>query len=161
MIVISDASPIINLAIINKLEILHALYGEIYIAQAVYHEISLKGIGQPGYDVIDQLPWIHVENISNNNFAEALKLELDDGEAESIALAIELKADLLLIDERKGRNISDKFGLKYIGLLGCLIEAKHQKKIESIKPILDALINQAGFWISSALYDRVLEIAKE
>ena len=161
MIVVSDTSPIINLAVINQLELLHHLYGEIYISQAVYDEIAIKGIGQPGYDQLNKLPWVKIHEVSNRNLVEALTLELDEGEAESIALAIEKQADLLLIDERKGRNIASKFGLKYVGLLGCLIEAKHSGKVSSLKPLLDDLISKAGFWISSELYKRVLEAVKE
>ena len=159
MIVISDTSAIINLAAIDQLELLHTLYEEIIIPPAVHHEISTKGKDQIASDLSD-FPWIKVSNLSNHNFAEALKLELDDGEAEAIA-AVELKSDLLLMDERKGREIADKFDLKYIGLLGVLIEAKHKNHIQSVKPKLDALISKAGFWVGQELYKYILNTVNE
>ena len=74
----------------------------------------------------------------------SLQLELDEGEAEAIALAIELQADLLL-DERKGRVVASRLGLKSVGLLGALIEAKHQSLVLAIKPIVDDVIAIAVF----------------
>ena len=65
------------------------------------------------------------------------------------------------MDERKGRNVALRFGLKFIGLLGVLMEAKNKGLIQEVKPLLDALISKAGFWISPQLYNRVLESAGE
>jgi hypothetical protein len=88
-------------------------------------------------------------------------LELDDGEAEAIALAVESRADLILLDERKGRIVTSRLGLKFVGLLGVLIEAKHNGFVDSIKPIMDDLIKKAGFWISPQLYDHILQTTGE
>lgn len=95
----------------------------------------------------------------DKNLAEALKLELDEGEAEAIALSVGIGAELLLIDEKRGREIADRLGLKFIGILGAIIEAKHKNLTTSTKPILDDLISKAGFWINNNLYNRVLQIA--
>ena len=78
-----------------------------------------------------------------------------------IALAIELKADLVLIDERLGRNIASRFGQKCIGILGMLMEAKHRGIIASVKPVVDDLITAAGFWVRNDLYLKVLREAGE
>jgi predicted nucleic acid-binding protein len=83
------------------------------------------------------------------------------GQAEAIALAVELQADLLLLDERKGRVVASRLGLKSVGLLGALIEAKHRSLILAIKPIVDDLIATAGFWITQKLYEQVLHAAGE
>jgi predicted nucleic acid-binding protein len=88
-------------------------------------------------------------------------LELDPGEAEAIALAIELKADLLLLDERKGRNIAARLGVRSIGILGILIDAKQNGYVPAVKPIMDRLIQDAGFWIRREVYERVLSSANE
>lgn len=161
MIVISDASPLINLAAVDQLNLLEQLYREIIIPKAVYNELVEKGAGQPLADEFGDIDWIKSRQVENSNLAEALKLELDDGEAEAIALAVEIKASLLLIDERKGRSIADNFDLQYVGIIGVLIEAKAAKLIPAVKPILDALIRKAGFWISKPLYQRILSLIDE
>ena len=86
---------------------------------------------------------------------------MDIGEVEAIALAVELNADQVLIDERRGRLIADRFNLQYTGVLGILVEAKSRGFIAAVKPLMNALLNQAGFWIDPALCDRVLQITDE
>jgi predicted nucleic acid-binding protein len=92
----------------------------------------------------------------NRVLVTALQAELDEGEAEAIALAIQLKAHLLLLDERRGRAVASRLGLRFIGLLGVLVEAKQKGYISRVKPLLDHLIAKAGFWVSHQLYARVL-----
>ncbi len=161
MIVVSNTSPIINLAAIGQLDLLKKLYDTIFIPHAVYHEITVKGQGQIGALEIEKSSWITVKQLLDKNLGEALKLELDEGEAEAIVLAIGLQANLLLIDERAGRKVADHFGVRYIGLLGVIIEAKQKKLIPKVKPVLDDLISKAGFWINLNLYNRVLQAAGE
>lgn len=161
MIVVSNTSPIVNLAAIGQLDLLRLLYGKVAIPQAVYNEIVVTGTGQPGATEVETFDWIETKQATNQAAVASLKLELDEGEAEAIALALELKADLLLLDERKGRMTASRLGLKFIGLLGVLMEAKHKGLILAIRPIMDDLIGKAGFWISQKLYDHVLQAAGE
>jgi hypothetical protein len=98
--------------------------------------------------------------LQDQTLVNILLLELDRGEAEALALAAELKADLLLIDESKGRAIAARLGFVHIGLLGMLVQAKQRGLIVAVKPILDDLIARAGFW-SAELYQRVLQAASE
>ena len=101
MIIVSNTSPVINLAAIGHLELLNKLYGKIILPEAVHHEITVKGAGQAGSTEIEKLKWIEVKTVSNQKLVQALKMELDEGESEAIALAVELNAELLLIDERR------------------------------------------------------------
>ncbi|MFQ4137648.1 DUF3368 domain-containing protein [Nodosilinea sp. PGN35] len=87
--------------------------------------------------------------------------ELDIGEAEAIALAVEVQATQVLIDERRGRLVASRLNLRYTGLLGILAEAKGQGLIAEVKPLLDALINEAGFWVAEPLYTSVLRLVNE
>jgi hypothetical protein len=153
MIVVSDASPLINLAVVGHLELLRQLYGSLKIPKAVSEEIIKANQSMPS--------WIDTHFVSNQALAIALMVELDPGEAEAIALAIELPADLLLIDERIGRRMAARFGLKFTGILGVLTEAKSKGLIPAVKPIMDDLRLKAGFWISESLYQRVLQAAGE
>lgn len=161
MIVVSNTSPIINLAGVNKLDLLNQLYGTITIPKAVYQEIAVKGSGEAGSEEVQAFEWIEVKSISNQKFVKALQVELDQGESEAIALATELKANLVLLDERRGRTVAKRLGLHYTGILGILVEAKQKSLIRSIKPVLDDLISKSGFWISQGLYDRILEVSHE
>jgi uncharacterized protein len=86
---------------------------------------------------------------------------LDAGEANAIALALELQADDLLIDERLGRQEAIRLGLSIIGILGILLMAKQRSLIPQVQPVMDALINQAGFRVSPQLYQRLLALAQE
>lgn len=157
MIVVSDTSPLLNLAVIGQLELLHLLYGD--IPQAVYDELVDTGANMPGSNTIQSTSWITVKHVENRLLVASLKLQLDEGEAE--ALATELEADLLLVDERKARTVADHLGLKFTGLLGVLVEAKYKEHIANIKPLLNLLISQAGFWIAPTLYEYILETVGE
>ena len=161
MIVVSNTSPLINLFAVGQIELLHRLYGKVLIPQAVYHEIAVSGAGQAGSQEIQQLEWIEVRAVTDRALGSALQAELDAGEAEAIVLAVEQRSDLLLLDERQGRQVASRLGLKYVGLLGVLIAAKQQGQIATVKSVLDELIVRAGFWVSPALYARVLEASGE
>jgi len=157
VIVVSNTSPLMNLAVIDQLKIIEQLYGKVIIPEEVSKELFAAGI----HPLIEHLLWIEKHQVKNKGLSDSLKIELDDGEAEAIALAIELKADLVLMDERLGRNIASRSGQKCIGIMGILMEAKHKGIIDSVKPVVDDLITKAGFWVSNGLYLKVLREAGE
>ncbi len=161
MIVVSDTSPIINLAVIGHLDLLPKLYGTVVVPQAVYDEIVEAGAGQAGAITVAQANWIEVRQITNQLLVVSLEGELDAGEAEAIVLAVELQATVLLIDERKGRVVANRLGVAPIGLLGVLLMAKHEGLILGVRWLMDDLRSKAGFWISEALYTHVLHVAGE
>ena len=161
MIVVSNTSPIMNLAAIGKPDLLRQLYSKVIIPQAVYNELTIEDGGRPGEQKIQTLRWIETRSVKDQVFVAALRGELDDGEAEAIALSKELETDLLLLDERRGRAVAARFGLRFIGLLGVLIDAKQKGYLAAIKPVLDDLVANAGFWVSQELYMSVLQAAGE
>ena len=161
MIVVSNTSPITNLAAIGQLEMLQKLYAKVLIPQAVYGELTFGGVIQPGEREAQILPWIETKQVTDRVLVTALQMELDPGEAEAIALAVEVKADLLLLDERRGRLVASRLGLRFVGLLGVLTEAKQQGYISAVKPLLEDLVTKAGFWVSPRLYARVLQATGE
>ena len=161
MIVVSDASPIIGLAAIGHLDLIRKMYKRVVIPEAVYREIAVAGGGQPGGDEVQSEDWIVTQSVSELRLINALKIELDEGETEAIALAVEINAELVLIDERRARAVAARFGLDVVGILDVLVEAKQQNLFTTLKPLLDDLILKAGFRISEKLYKRVLQKVEE
>jgi hypothetical protein len=164
VIVVSDTSPITNLAAINQLDLLHQLYGCIIIPKAVYNEMAGVGKPVPGAIEVQTLPWIQTQEVADSNQVteiQANQENIDLGEAEAIILALELKADLLLMDERRGRAVATSYGLNVAGLLGVLLQAKRKGLVPSVKPLIDQLIKQVDFRVSNQLYATVLQAAGE
>ncbi len=163
MIVISDTSVITNLAAIHHLKLLSQLYNQVTIPEAVYRELVDIEPPVPGTLEVQGAAWLEVRALVNRGVVEHLEndVRLDPGEAEAIALAIELNADLLLIDERRGRAAADRLGIKITGLLGILVEAKQKNLITAVKPLMDALIATSEFRVSSALYNQILSRVNE
>lgn len=157
MSVVSNASPLINLARIGKLTLLRDLYGELIVPEAVWQEVVVEGAGQPGADEVESATWIKTQAATNRQLVNALQQDLDAGEAEAIALTLEMGAELLLMDEHLGRETARHLGLRYVGLVGALVEAKHRGLIRAVKTHLDALRDIAGFRVVDALYARVLQ----
>jgi predicted nucleic acid-binding protein len=161
MSVVSNASPLINLARIGQLDLLSQLYGELVVPEAVWREVVLEGAGQPGAKEIERAPWIQVRSAANRELVQALRQELDAGEAEAIALGLEIEAEFVLMDENLGREMALHMGVRCVGLIGVLIEAKRKGLISEIGPLMDALRDIAGFWVSEVLYRRVLRDEEE
>ena len=161
MIIVSDTSPINNLAEINQLHLLHQLYGTVLIPEAVFQELTDPSFPVAGATEVQTFDWIQTLTVSDRTLVEAMSNELDIGEAEAIALAVEIKADQVLIDERRGRLVATRLNLRCIGILGILVEAKSQGLIAEVKPLLDALVNEAGFWVAEPLYNSILRLVGE
>jgi uncharacterized protein len=161
MIIVSDTSALGNLAIVDQLVLLQILYGTVIIPEIVAQELSRAK--SPSIQAILSLEWIQIQSITNQAMADSLQQNnnLDQGESHAIVLALEQQADELLIDERRGRREATKLGIPVIGILGVLLIAKQRGLIPQVRPILNALVEQAGFRISSPLYSQVLSQAGE
>jgi len=152
MIVVSDTSPITSLAGIGRLELLQQLYSRVIIPQAVYNEMVRVGKAVPGALEVQTFAGIETQQVSDFNQVSVLQADLDPGEAEAIILAMELNAELLLMDERPGRTIALHYGINVSGVLGLLLEAKRKGLISAVKPVMDQLINEVEFRVSSQLH---------
>jgi len=164
VIVISDTSPITNLAAIGQLDLLRQLYETIIIPLAVYDEMVAVDKIVSGAVEVQTFDWIQAQTVVNAQSIRNIQTtheDIDLGEAEAIILALELKANLILMDERRGRALAVKYGLNMTGLLDVLLQAKHNGLISDVKPLIDRLIEIAGFRISSQLYVDVVNAAGE
>ena len=118
MIVVSDASPLIALSGLGRLELLRDLYGDVMVPEEVFREVADDPLFRPGSAELRASDWIIVRTIQRDDMARTLAGIMDKGEAEAVALALQAKADLLLIDERRARFAAERLGLKVVGVLG-------------------------------------------
>ena len=163
-LVISDSSTLIHLAAIGRLDLLKEFFQHVTIPPAVWREVVEQGEGRPGTMTVAQARqagWIRVAEPIDAALLRLLKRDLDDGEAEAIALTVEQEKALLLLDEADARETADLYGLPKTGTIGLLIRAKQEGCIELLRPELDKLLNQAGFWIAEELYYRALDAVGE
>jgi len=158
MLIVSDTSPIIALAVSNKLDLLDKLFGKVCIPQAVFNELTV-----PNKQKVNEITeWAKSRIIPAKNIAAitAFSLNLDPGESEAISLYLETGADYLLIDDKKGRTIAARNGIRIVGTIGIFLWAKQKGFLAVVKPTLDILM-QTDFRISDILYRQILERAGE
>lgn len=158
MPVVSNTSPILNLAIVNQLERLRQQFSNIQIPNAVLDELRIEE-ERPGSQAIRiavASGWIQVHRVQNTALVQLLQQTLDRGESEAIALAIDLNADWTLLDEREGRKVAKSLGLKVTGILGILLRAKQSGELDSLNLVITELIDKAGFRIAPDLLAKIL-----
>ncbi len=135
------------------MDILARLYDRICVPTAVHQELLRAHNEIPGF--------IEVRPVAGSAELDRRRMVLDEGEACAITLAEQIHADLLLIDEKKGRLVAEQAGLRYIGLVGVLIEAKRRGVITAVASVLDRLVSEAGFRLSPLLHAAVLREVAE
>lgn len=155
-ILVADTSPLISLAIIDKLDLLLKIFDEIYIPEKVYQELSYD-LSKPKAKLLADFFKDKIKKINNIN---ELSLFIYEGESEAIILAKELKADYLLIDDLKGRTVAEILDIKCIGILGFLLIGKNKGFIKALKPLLRKLRDNKRYY-SDKLVNIVLNEAGE
>ena len=143
MIVVSDTTPLISLLKINQLDLLEKLFGEVLIPEAVFNELTVDERFQLEAQLIRQKEFIAVKPVNNLESVSILKRAtgLDQGESEAIVLTDELKADLILMDEAKGRKVSAQMGFQIMGTIGILMAAYEEQELtaEEARECIDGL----------------------
>lgn len=163
MPVVSNTSPVLNLAIIGRLPLLQQQFGEIWLPPVVISELRIDE-DLPGVQTVREAlaeGWIHIQAVEDIGLVEVLRRDLDGGEAEAIALAIQLKADHILLDEKEGRRIAKTLGLRSTGILGVLLRAKQEGHLPSVRETIEQLQIQAGFRIGMELLAGILRESGE
>ena len=161
---VSNASPLIHLAAIGRFSLLRDFFDEVLIAPSVWCEVVDEGGGRPGTQEIEDgadAGWIRVVALSDDKLARSLRRDLDDGEADSIALAVESSPSVILLDESEARRVAGLYSLTKTGVVGLLIRAKNEAKIASLREELDRLRGMAGFWLYDDLYEQALQAVLE
>jgi hypothetical protein len=160
---VSNTSPISNLASTGRLELLKSQFSAIWIPDAVVKELMAHPdpAAQTAVQSAIRDQWIQIAAPGDSSVLRLLLLQLHRGEAEAIALATELKADIVLLDEQEGRQLASGTGLAVTGVLGILLRAKRMGEILAVKPEIDLLRSKAHFFVSSALEAKILAAAGE
>ena len=148
-IIIADSSSIIVLHETDLLHLLHEIYLQVTITPQVADEIRIA------------LPdWMKISAPSDQQMVSTLLKDLDEGEASSIALALEHRNSLPIIDEKDGRKVAISLNIPIIGTLAVLLEAKQKRLVSSFKECLNKLLNK-GFRVSPRLIEKFLKESGE
>lgn len=155
MIVVSDASPIVALHHLGHVQVLTTLFGEVLVPPAVVAELTA---GAPKWRPVQvsDYPYIIVRAPIDSAHVMQLRRRLDPGESEALTLAVELGARLVLIDERAGRSAAASLGLVYTGTVGVLMRARARQLVPDVRPLIERLREEIGFFIADAVVDRAL-----
>lgn len=160
MIVVSDTTPLISLLKIDRIDLLERLFGQVLIPQAVFDELTADERFQREADQIRRKRFMRVRAVQNPESADILKRAtgLDRGESEAIVLTDELHADLLLMDEAKGRAVSFQMGFKIMGTIGVLMAAYEENELtaEEVRACVQGL-QRTGRHISQKHYQMLLD----
>jgi len=151
MKVFSNTIPLIALSAINQLELLPRLFGHIYLTDEVMSECAVGG--RVFVPTLRDLSWVTPATFKQSMMPHIL-LELDWGEKATILAAKEHQADLVLIDEKLGRNVAEYLGLRVSGTLGVLLKAKREKLIPSFLQAANSMREQ-GIFFQPKLLERL------
>jgi hypothetical protein len=158
-LLVADSSPLIVLAKIGRLGLLPHLAERVVIPSAVWQEVVMNKPASLDSRELAGASWLEVQPVTDVESA-AWRDELDPGEAEAIALASKFPGCRLLIDERMGRRAAGQLGVRVIGTLGLLLEAKASGLIPSLRAEIDRLLS-AGHFLSESLIQETLHSANE
>lgn len=163
MIVVSDTTPLISLLKIERLDLLEKLFGNVLIPQAVYEELTVDERFKLEAEQLKQKEFITVQPVKNPDSVSILRRAtgLDQGESEAIVLTDEAKAELLLMDEAKGRAVSNEMGFRIMGTIGVLMAAyeEHELTSDEVKECIAGL-QRAGRHIGQRHYQMLLDMLR-
>ncbi len=148
-VAVSDASPLIALHQIDRLDLLQALFDSVVVPPSVEQEVAPSVGDLPAWIRRRQAPQL-----------PGLAGDLHAGEREAIALALDLAADFVVVDDLPGRRAAASLGLPIIGSLGLLVRARERGLIGAVRPVMDQLIAN-GLFASAPLYREILEAVGE
>lgn len=158
-LVVADTSPLLNLALIHRLDLLEEQFETIHAPHAVWDELLTGDEGVHEIRALRERGTLTLVSVDKSDLYVEISRELDVGESAAISYAIEHDAELILIDERDGRRVARRHTLDVTGTIGILLRGTRDGSVD-LETELDAL-REAGFWIDDDLYNEVLRRAAE
>jgi uncharacterized protein len=147
---------LLNLALIGEIDLLRVLFGNVIAPKAVHDEFARLAASSGRFAGLCMPTWVNSHGVSDAALVVQLRASLDAGESEAIALALELHADAVLMDETEGRSLAQRRGLRTIGIVGILIQARHASLVPALGPLFLALRERAKFRLSSKVVNEAL-----
>jgi predicted nucleic acid-binding protein len=154
-VIVADTTPISCLVRIGRADLLTALFPDARIPVAVAEELD-RGAAILGDWRSVLLPDVRIEVVEPSPLLRLLEDDLDAGEAAALALAVSLHADLVLLDEARGRAVARKLGLAVLGTIGLLVMAKRWGLIPAARPLIAQVRTRGGLWVTDSLVAEVL-----
>ena len=156
MVVVANATPLIYLAKMGELSLLKSLFAEVIVADKVFEEVVVQGAGKAGSEEVRSAHWIKRQSVSDKTALQQLREEglLDVGEAETLALALELGADLVLLDDRRARKVAARMKVRRIGTIAIILLAYRQGLIKDLPSVLKKASERA-FRINTGVFNRL------
>lgn len=163
MLVVTDNSPLTALALADLLHLLKVRWPLVIVPQAVWDESRHVGDANAlrRLDAACAEGWLEVRHATHAEEVARLRARLDAGESEAIALAVELRAEWLLIDEWKGRNAAKELGLAVTGTLGLLIWARMSGHANSLRDLIALVETKGDLYLSQELKESALAAVGE
>jgi uncharacterized protein len=152
--IVGDSGPLIAFAIVGQLELLPRLYRRVIVPQTVWDEVTVRGAGLPGASEVSRITWAEIQHADPQRVL-SLAILVDRGEAEAIALAMDLPGSTVLLDDALARRVAERFGVERIGTLGVLRRAKKAGLLAAIKPLVEQL-QASGIFMRPSLVETVL-----
>jgi predicted nucleic acid-binding protein len=165
MLIISDTSVISNLALIDRLDVLPKLFKSVVMPEAVFRELGNLKVAKARQEMLSfiQSGLFKVVTLTEEERSLALSFmpKIDEGESEAISLAYNRRADVLLIDEARGRSVAASMNVPIKGLLGILLEEKKAGHLDALRLCIKELEAKANFFMSAELRELILKSAGE
>ena len=161
MLVVSDTSVLLNLCRVSAEGLLPELFGEVWIPPAVASEFSRLAGSRPRFQGLGLPSWVRISRAVQVAAEVRACPDLDPGETEALSLALELHADAVLMDEAAGRRAATLLKVPFVGIAGILIRARSRRLIPAVRPLLERLRVEAGFWLHPRFEAEVLRLAGE
>jgi predicted nucleic acid-binding protein len=157
LIVVADAGPIIHLSWLDRLDLLDAMFQDVLIPEAVHRELLPPGRVLPGADAVAlalRAGRLRVRPVQDRARVALLRANIDRGETEALVLSEEVGAGLVLLDDRRARDVAERLGLRFIGTIGLLRQARWQGLVPAAYPLLVEL-RRRGFWVGDPLLEEI------